>query len=105
MVVAESRILLALPVLASFNASTLLELHRWGFCGVWLFRNAEVLRLNWLARGNASRSSLARRRRLGCSFVFTRFCCVTSLSLFSGSFCSGDLGRVASLRRVTLVLF
>src|SRR6266487_720985 len=48
MVVAENSILLALPVLASFNVSTLLELHGRSLCGIWLFWNIKVLRLNRL---------------------------------------------------------
>src|SRR5207247_8206905 len=45
MVVAENSILLALPVLASFNVSTLLQLHGRSLCGLWLFWNFNVLRL------------------------------------------------------------
>src|SRR6266700_505446 len=63
MVVAENSILLALPVLASFNVSTLLELHGRSLCGIWLFWNIKVLRLN----------RLACCRRFGCSRRFSDF--------------------------------
>src|SRR5213082_4195654 len=63
MVVAESSILLPLPILASLNALAWLELHGRGLCGVWLFWNFEVLRLN----------RLACCRRLACSRCFADF--------------------------------
>src|SRR5207244_690786 len=47
-VVAKGGILVALPVLAAFNVSALLEPHRRRFRDVWLFRNVEVLRLKGL---------------------------------------------------------
>src|SRR5207249_2894310 len=73
MVVAESSILLPLPILASLNALAWLELHGRGLCGVWLFWNFEVLRLNRLAccRRLACFCGLARCLRLACSYWFT----------------------------------
>src|SRR5207248_10706532 len=63
MVVAESSILLPLPILASLNALAWLELHGRGLCGVWLFWNIEVLRLD----------RFACCRRFACSRCFSDF--------------------------------
>src|ERR1700757_3747201 len=77
-VVAESSILVALPVLASFNAPALLKLHRWGLSGIWLFWNVEVLGLDWL------------RFCLG-NIGFTLFCFASCLS--AGHTLTGRSGR------------
>jgi hypothetical protein len=73
-IVAESSILLALPVLTSFNPSVLLELYRRSFCGVRLIRKIEALRLDWL-RFCLSNNGLTL-------FCFAPSLC-TSLSLIS----------------------
>src|SRR6266567_4638355 len=86
MVVAENSILLALPVLASFNVSTLLELHGRSLCGIWLFWNIKVLRLNRLAcsrrftnlRGLTRSRWFPCGRRLACPFGLADFCRLTN---------------------------
>ncbi len=79
-VVPENGISGALPVLATLDVPALLEFYRRSLCGIWLFGNVEVLRLNWLAlRCLAPSHGVAPG---SCSSGFTRFASGLYLSAF-----------------------
>src|SRR4029077_18816611 len=73
-VIPKNRITLALPVLASLDASTLLEVHARGLCRVWLFCKIKMPRLERLAciRHFGRSLCFADFRRLGCHRSFYR---------------------------------
>src|SRR5262249_32668344 len=83
-VVPENGIPGTLPALATLNVFTLLEFHRRSFCGIWLFGNAKVLRLYWLAlselwfRRVLARPSL-RLVRLACCLYLASIRCLGCL--------------------------
>src|SRR5207247_1203467 len=83
--VTENSILLALPVLASFNVFVRLELHGRCLCRVWLFWKIELLRLKWLAcfrrTGCRSLSCCRRRTSLSCH---ARSCLLSALRRLAG---------------------
>src|SRR5207237_151244 len=89
-VVPENSITCTLPVLASFNAFALLELHRRRLCGVWLFGNIEVLRLNRFAR-----CSLTLGHPISCLCCGGRLTAFASFLYFSPFRCLPfDLGLI-----------
>src|SRR5215475_4250374 len=91
-VVAEHIVLLAVPVLASLDASALLELHRRGLRCVWLFCNIKVLRLERLALCllplgyglSAGRCPGGIGRFTSPCYLSTSRCCLACLGLICG---------------------
>src|SRR5215471_158943 len=110
-VVPENGIPATLPALATLNVFPLLELHRGSLCGIWLFWNAKVLRLYWLAlsqlwfRCVRTRPNL-RLVRLACSLYVASIGCFGCLPLirrFNGLSLNVGLVLLALLKLISSV--
>src|SRR5207247_4336878 len=109
-VVAKRGIVLSLPLLAAFNVSALLELHRLRLRHVWLFRNVEVLRLKGLSCRDTSFPWFASNIFCGpisirnltfalCLAVFGGF-----VRLVSATLCFAVFSRLISVDTLTFAL-